>query len=133
MVTVSSKSLHHAQQLPFVLLEPAGCWPPTEPRREAVVSLQPNRRYDRWRDAEGTHIPVGCRVEQVAIAKEHGALTSRLHKRGDVLLRDPSPQILADHPRRPARDNARGRRRAHRAAHRRCRLVGLGRRPGDND
>jgi hypothetical protein len=49
------------------------------------VSPQRNRRYDRWRDVEGTHIPVGCRVEQVAIAKEHGALTSRLGKRGDVI------------------------------------------------
>jgi hypothetical protein len=87
MVTASSEFLRHGQQLPFVLLEPAGRWPPTEPRREPVVSLQPNRRYDRWRDAEGTHIPVGCRVEQVAIAKEHGALTSRLHKRGDVISR----------------------------------------------
>lgn len=41
--------------------------------------------YDRWRDVEGTHVPVGCRVEQVAIGKEHGALTSRLRKRGDVI------------------------------------------------
>jgi hypothetical protein len=49
------------------------------------VSAQPNRRYDRWRDAEGTHIPVCCRIEQVAIAKEHGALTSRLGKRGEVI------------------------------------------------
>lgn len=49
------------------------------------MSPQPNRRYDQWRDVEGTHIPVGCRIEQVAIAKEHGALTSRLRKRGEVI------------------------------------------------
>jgi hypothetical protein len=49
------------------------------------VSLQQNRRYDRWRDAEGTHIPVGCRIEQVGIAKEHGVLTSRLATRGEVI------------------------------------------------
>jgi hypothetical protein len=41
--------------------------------------------YDRWRDVQGTHIPVGCRIEQVAIAKERGALTSRLGERGEVI------------------------------------------------
>ncbi|MBV8541794.1 MAG: hypothetical protein JO063_04550 [Pseudonocardiales bacterium] len=43
--------------------------------------------YDRWRDAEGTPIPPRCRVEQVAVAKEHGALPSRLRKQGQVLGR----------------------------------------------
>jgi hypothetical protein len=43
--------------------------------------------YDRWRDAVGIHIPDGCRVEQVAVAKERGALPSRLRKRAEVLGR----------------------------------------------
>ncbi|MGH3778876.1 MAG: hypothetical protein ACRDRR_24605 [Pseudonocardiaceae bacterium] len=40
--------------------------------------------YDRWRDADGTHIPEECRVEQIAVAKEHGALPSHLRKQGWV-------------------------------------------------
>jgi hypothetical protein len=43
--------------------------------------------YDRWRDAEGTHIPDGCRVEQVEVDRSHGALRSRLGKRGEVVGR----------------------------------------------
>lgn len=43
--------------------------------------------YDRWRDVDGTHILDQCRVQQVAIAKEHGALTSRLNKQGQVVGR----------------------------------------------
>jgi hypothetical protein len=38
--------------------------------------------YDRWRDADGTHIPDHipdrCLVEQIAVATEHGAVPSRL-------------------------------------------------------
>ncbi len=45
------------------------------------------RPYDRWRDAEGVHISDGCRVEQIAVRKEHGALPSRLSKRGEVVGR----------------------------------------------
>jgi hypothetical protein len=40
--------------------------------------------YDRWRDADGTHIPDRCRVEQIAVATEHGAVPSRLSKQGEV-------------------------------------------------
>ena len=43
--------------------------------------------YDRWRDADGTHIPDRCRVEQIAVATEHGAVPSRLSKRGEVIGR----------------------------------------------
>ncbi|MGH3846697.1 MAG: hypothetical protein ACRDS0_35550 [Pseudonocardiaceae bacterium] len=43
--------------------------------------------YDRWRDIAGIHIDDGARVEQVAVAKEHGALRGRLHKRGVVIGR----------------------------------------------
>jgi hypothetical protein len=52
-------------------------------RREDLAS-PPARRYDPWRDAKDTHIPVGARVEQVAVAKEHGALASRVHQRAQV-------------------------------------------------
>ncbi len=45
------------------------------------------RPYDRWRDAEGVHISDGCRVEQTAVSKEHGALPSRLGKHGEVVGR----------------------------------------------
>lgn len=43
--------------------------------------------YDPWRDVHGTHIPDGCRVEQIGLAKEHGALSSRMGKRARVLGR----------------------------------------------
>jgi hypothetical protein len=39
------------------------------------------------RDAEGTDIPLQCRVEQIAVDKAHGALPSRLHQQGDVIGR----------------------------------------------
>ncbi len=40
--------------------------------------------YDRWRDTGGVHIADGCRVEQIAVATEHGAVPSRLSTRGEV-------------------------------------------------
>jgi len=43
--------------------------------------------YDPWRDATGTPIPRQCRIEQVAVDKNHGALPSRLHKQGQVVGR----------------------------------------------
>ncbi|MGH3838595.1 MAG: hypothetical protein ACRDSF_23310 [Pseudonocardiaceae bacterium] len=43
--------------------------------------------YDFWRDADGVRIPERCRVEQVAVSKEHGALPSRLHQQGEVVGR----------------------------------------------
>jgi hypothetical protein len=42
---------------------------------------------DPWRDAEGTPIPEQCRVEQVVVDKEHGALSCRLHQQGQVIGR----------------------------------------------
>ncbi|MGH3696513.1 MAG: hypothetical protein ACRDRX_21400 [Pseudonocardiaceae bacterium] len=44
-------------------------------------------RYDRWRDARGTHIPVGARVEQAGTDARRGALCSRLGQRGEVIGR----------------------------------------------
>jgi hypothetical protein len=41
--------------------------------------------YDPWRDVEGTPITVGCRVQQIGTAKEHGALRPRLHQHGVVI------------------------------------------------
>jgi hypothetical protein len=37
------------------------------------------------RDVDGTPIPVHSRVEQVMVDKNHGALLSRLHMRGQVV------------------------------------------------
>lgn len=51
------------------------------------------RSYDRWRDAKGTHIPDGCRVEQVEVDRSYGALLSRLHKRGEVVGRSRSNRL----------------------------------------
>jgi hypothetical protein len=52
-----------------------------------VTRAMPARPYDPWRDADGAPIPQRGRVEQVAVGKGHGALPSRLHKRGHVLGR----------------------------------------------
>lgn len=38
-------------------------------------------------DADGTEIPLGSRVEQVAVDEAQGALRSRLHYHGDVIGR----------------------------------------------
>lgn len=51
------------------------------------MSTRARPAYDPWRDTDGTPIPVGAQVEQVAVAKEHGALSARLHQRGDVIRR----------------------------------------------
>ena len=50
--------------------------------------------YDRWCDAGGSHVPDGCRVEQVEVDIPHGALRSRLPKRGEVLGRTRSTRLL---------------------------------------
>jgi hypothetical protein len=51
------------------------------------VSGRARPPYDPWRDVDGVPISVGCRVEQVAVAKEHGAHSARLHKHGVVIRR----------------------------------------------
>lgn len=43
--------------------------------------------YDPWRDSDGHPVPLQCRIEQVAVGKNHGALPSRLHRRGQVVGR----------------------------------------------
>lgn len=40
---------------------------------------------DPPRDAEGTPIQLRCRVEQITVDTEHGALPSRLHWHGQVI------------------------------------------------
>jgi hypothetical protein len=40
-----------------------------------------------WRDTRDAPIPVHCRVEQIGVAKEYGALASRMHKQGQVVDR----------------------------------------------
>ncbi|MFZ0873697.1 MAG: hypothetical protein WAN20_04010 [Pseudonocardiaceae bacterium] len=49
--------------------------------------------YDRWRDARGVHISDGARVEQVKVAKEHGALSHRVGKRAEVIGRSQSNRL----------------------------------------
>ena len=47
----------------------------------------PARRYDRWRDVDGTPIAVGARVEQTEVDARMGALRAHLHQRGEVTSR----------------------------------------------
>jgi hypothetical protein len=49
--------------------------------RGAVSASRP-RGYDRWRDADGTHVPVGAWVKQTEVDARRGALRSRLHAQG---------------------------------------------------
>ena len=42
------------------------------------------RRYDRWRDTAGLHVPVGAWVEQIGSDARMGALRSRLGQQGQV-------------------------------------------------
>ncbi len=51
------------------------------------MSGRAQRAYDRWRDADETHVPVGARVEQTEVDARMGALRSRLHARGQVTSR----------------------------------------------
>jgi len=57
---------------------------PTPP---APLASDPWGDADPWRDAEGTHISLRSRVEQVAVDIEQGALPSRLHQQGQVVSR----------------------------------------------
>lgn len=47
------------------------------------------RRYDRWRDVNGTHVPVGARVKQADVDARMSAPCSRLHQhqQGEVISR----------------------------------------------
>ncbi len=45
----------------------------------------PAQPYDLWRDVDGAPIPPQCRVVQIAVGKQHGALPSRLYTQGQVL------------------------------------------------
>jgi hypothetical protein len=51
------------------------------------MSCRAQRAYDRWRDVNGTHVPVGARVEQTETDARMGALRSRLYRRGQVTNR----------------------------------------------
>ncbi len=39
--------------------------------------------YDRWRDAAGTHLPDGRRVEQVEVDRDREASRWRVHHQGE--------------------------------------------------
>ena len=45
------------------------------------------RRYDRWRDTDGVHVPVGAWVEQIGSDARMGAPRSRLGHQGQVTSR----------------------------------------------
>jgi len=49
---------------------------------------------ERWRDANGTPIMVGARVEQTSVDIELGALCSRLGKQGQVLRRSATRLVV---------------------------------------
>lgn len=51
------------------------------------MSGRAQRAYDRWRDVDGTHVPVGARVEQIVTDARLGALRSRLNRQGQVTSR----------------------------------------------
>lgn len=48
----------------------------------------PRPTSPQWRDIDGTPIPLGCHIEQIAVSQEHGAMPSRLHQHGQVIARD---------------------------------------------
>ena len=43
--------------------------------------------HDRWRDIEGNHISLFCRVEQVERSQAPEALPSRIHQQGQIVGR----------------------------------------------
>ncbi len=65
---------------------PTARWPIGDASPE-VTPTMPTRPYDRWRDADATPIPAQCRIEQLEVHRDHGALRSRLHQQGQVLDR----------------------------------------------
>jgi hypothetical protein len=62
-------------------------------RGDRSVSGRAQGAYDRWRDTNGTHVPVGARVEQTEVDARRGALRSRLHARGQVTSRG-TPRLV---------------------------------------
>jgi hypothetical protein len=58
------------------------------------VSAVQARRYDRWRDVDGTRLPVGARVEQAGIDARTGALRSRLGRRGEMTSRGTTQLVM---------------------------------------
>jgi polyphosphate kinase 2 (PPK2 family) len=56
-------------------------------REDRAVSGRAQDAYNRWRDANGTHVPVGAQVEQTEVDARRRALRSRLHACGQVTSR----------------------------------------------
>jgi hypothetical protein len=61
-----------------------GHMPRLHSHKEDAVTGRARPTYDPWRDGEGAPITVECRVQQIGIAREDGALKPRLHKQGEV-------------------------------------------------
>jgi hypothetical protein len=63
--------------------------PVTERRSPADVTIPREVRMSaspyRWSDVEGTPLPLLCRVEQIAVDPQNGALPARLHQQDHVI------------------------------------------------
>lgn len=94
----------------LVIHESGGVWTFHGPEGQVVVGLpraeairlcrsildrsMSTHPYDPWRDADGTPVTEGCRVEQIQVCKKHGAVPSRLHRQGQVVGRGNSRVVL---------------------------------------
>lgn len=54
----------------------------------------PRPAFNRWRDVDGSPIPQQCRIQQVTVEKNFGALQSRLHRQGRVVGRGQTRLIV---------------------------------------
>ncbi|MBV9144174.1 MAG: hypothetical protein JO115_25180 [Pseudonocardiales bacterium] len=78
--------------------------PVTERRSPADVTIprevrMPAHPY-RWSDVEGTPVHLLCRVEQIAVDPQNGALPARLHQQGQVIGWDTTwLHVCMDHDR----------------------------------
>jgi hypothetical protein len=91
-VVTNSRCTHEApagRQSSGPVRSPGGQPVPSPPGDAVTVRVSGKTRppFDPWRDVDGTPIRVGARVEQIGVAKGHGALRGRLHQRGEVIRR----------------------------------------------
>ncbi len=68
-----------------------GGWPDSH---SEVAHTLPARFHGPWRDADGTPIARQCRVDEVGVDKNHGELSSRLPKEGQVIGRGMTRLII---------------------------------------
>ncbi|MGH4011290.1 MAG: hypothetical protein ACRDTH_24540 [Pseudonocardiaceae bacterium] len=58
------------------------------------MPTSPRPPFNPWRDIDDTPIPQQCRIQQVEVSKNFGALPSRLHQQGQVIGRGQSRLIV---------------------------------------